>query len=228
MPDPENFAIDTDKPLPPKPLHARQLLICTNTSDWPSRIDAVDGSLTQAISKNRFKLIDPQNPVLVTNCDLPFDKSVIWVPDNVRLDNVGPENLDTIFNYFKNDKGESIDSSSCSSKISNPIVLICGHGSRDERCGVIAPLLAAEFRAVLARESLLYNKDTNPNGTMVSICSHIGGHAFAGNVIFHFGDGSESVWCSRVLPHHVQGLVSNTLQKRILINELTRPTLDCR
>lgn len=219
MPNPEEFAIDVEKPLPPKPLHAKQLLICTNTSDWPSQINSIDGSIAQAIFKRRFEFIDPHAPVLITNCDLPFDKSVIWLPDHVRLDDVDPTRIERVF--ARGDKPTLPQT-----KITNPIILICGHGSRDQRCGVIAPLLVDEFKKVLAKESMLYDKHTNPDGAMVSICSHIGGHAFAGNVIIHFGDGSPSVWCSRVLPSHVQGLVSSTLKQRVIIEELTRPTLN--
>ena len=94
----------------------------------------------------------------------------------------------------------------------------------NQRCGIIAPLLVDEFTKVLGKNELLYNKQKNPNGIRVTVCSHVGGHAFAGNVIYHDGKkGSLPVWYFRVFPYQVQGIVKETILNNRIIAELNRP-----
>jgi (2Fe-2S) ferredoxin len=81
-----------------------------------------------------------------------------------------------------------------------------------------------EFKAVLTKWNLLYDEGINPDGIKVSICSHIGGHAFAGNMIFYPGDGQASIWYGKVFPHHVQGIVHETIVKGNIIEDLLRGT----
>ncbi|KAM7208773.1 fmi1 protein [Naviculisporaceae sp. PSN 640] len=86
------------------------------------------------------------------------------------------------------------------------MVLICGHGGRDQRCGVYGPLLREEFSSKIADMGI--KVPTGPvqvnetaesvpeisgeevsadSGTSarISLISHIGGHKFAGNVIIY-------------------------------------------
>lgn len=86
------------------------------------------------------------------------------------------------------------------------MVLICGHGGRDKRCGVYGPLLREEFSSKLAGMGI--EVPTGPvevnetaeavpeisgeevstdagTSARVSLISHIGGHKFAGNVIIY-------------------------------------------
>ncbi|KAF4625062.1 hypothetical protein G7Y89_g13107 [Cudoniella acicularis] len=100
------------------------------------------------------------------------------------------------------------------------LVLICGHGGRDARCGVFGPVLRDEFESVFkmqdipvekgavdvqslaAEEERLLSSDRIGTRTgrsaRVGLISHIGGHKFAGNVILYLppglrmGDGTES------------------------------------
>ncbi|KAJ4403011.1 Altered inheritance of mitochondria protein 32, partial [Didymella pomorum] len=51
--------------------------------------------------------------------------------------------------------------------ITKPIILICGHGGRDQRCGVLGPILQAAFRKELERRGVEAD---------VAQISHIGGH----------------------------------------------------
>ncbi|OJD13301.1 hypothetical protein AJ78_06225 [Emergomyces pasteurianus Ep9510] len=77
----------------------------------------------------------------------------------------------------------------------SPTILICGHGHRDQRCGIMGPLLQAEFRRVLRMKGFNVNGE-NENGegsgfagaagwANVGLISHIGGHKYAGNVIIY-------------------------------------------
>ncbi|KAI9785257.1 MAG: Altered inheritance of mitochondria protein 32 [Peltula sp. TS41687] len=91
-------------------------------------------------------------------------------------------------------------------EIQTPFVLICGHAGRDRRCGIMGPLLEAEFRRALllleknedlppspgtgrssegneANSSIIHQ--TTSSSTQVGLISHIGGHKFAGNLIIY-------------------------------------------
>lgn len=88
------------------------------------------------------------------------------------------------------------------------MVLICGHGGRDARCGILGPVLQEEFTRVLpvagidvlqgpvhVDEELIEDKEliegpppSEPSGkstARIGLISHIGGHKFAGNVIIY-------------------------------------------
>ena len=86
-------------------------------------------------------------------------------------------------------------------------VLICSHGQRDNRCGILGPLLQNEFQAYInARtatsgegkllvQTTEYQSSRNhsspaqdglePTPVNVGTISHIGGHKWAGNVILY-------------------------------------------
>ena len=130
----------------------------------------------------------------------------------------------------------------------SPTILICGHNSRDTRCGVLGPLLRAEFDAYIGGRSQLPAGDERSTGfkfsglqpvmsiTMarVALTSHIGGHAFAGNVIiylpkkFKLPSGKVSplagkgIWYGKVEPRHVWGIMEETVQRGCVIEELLR------
>jgi (2Fe-2S) ferredoxin len=88
------------------------------------------------------------------------------------------------------------------------VVLICGHGGRDQRCGIFGPLLRDEFERTLPRrgvnvlkgpaevgneEGLAVTGSVDATGkdyaARVGLISHIGGHKFAGNVIVYLPPG---------------------------------------
>ncbi|KAG5987518.1 hypothetical protein E4U43_005035 [Claviceps pusilla] len=97
------------------------------------------------------------------------------------------------------------------------LVLICGHGGRDARCGTFGPLLRDEFEAKLVRANFEvargavrvpgFGKGEEDAGAAqkviaahgedgkkkevarVGLISHIGGHKFAGNVIIYIPPG---------------------------------------
>lgn len=130
------------------------------------------------------------------------------------------------------------------------IVLICGHGGRDQRCGVYGPLLRGEFEKRFAEDGsgLEVLKGAAPAakseereegkkvwGARVGLISHIGGHKFAGNVIVYIPPGlkisetgaphplaGHGIWYGRVEPKHVEGIVQETIKKGNVIKELFR------
>ncbi|KAI4136241.1 MAG: hypothetical protein L6R39_007839, partial [Caloplaca ligustica] len=99
------------------------------------------------------------------------------------------------------------------------------HGGRDARCGILGPLIHREFERL--------HRDIN-----VGMISHVGGHAFAGNVIVYIPpdfavEGGEKsplagmgIWYGRVEPRHVEAILEETIKKGRIIGELWRGGLD--
>ena len=80
-------------------------------------------------------------------------------------------------------------------------VFVCAHAKRDKRCGHTGPLLLAQLRTELA---------SLPQRVAVHAVSHVGGHAYAGNVlVFAPRDGKEDArdWYGYVRPDDVPLLV---------------------
>jgi len=96
--------------------------------------------------------------------------------------------------------------------VKDVLVLICGHGGRDMRCGITGPILRDEFERCLPMKSVevlhgpveiaeLGKRIALPNSTpqepsrtaRVGLISHVGGHKFAGNVILYIPPGSEAL-----------------------------------
>jgi leucyl-tRNA synthetase len=104
--------------------------------------------------------------------------------------------------------------------ITKPTVLICGHGGRDQRCGILGPILQTSFKQEFERRSI----DAD-----IGLISHIGGHKYAGNVIIYIPPSmtgnalkGSGVWYGRVGPEQVEGVVEETLVKGRVIAELLR------
>lgn len=110
--------------------------------------------------------------------------------------------------------------------VENVTVLICGHGGRDLRCGIIGPVLKEAFDTEFSRKGIPAD---------VGLISHIGGHKYAGNVIIYIpptfasqksdSKGSlrgSGIWYGRVGPEHVEGIVEETVLKGRIIVDLFR------
>lgn len=127
------------------------------------------------------------------------------------------------------------------------LVLICGHGGRDERCGIYGPLLQAEFEEKLRQRGIAIqsnSSDTSPDTSSdgsssaqttarVGQISHIGGHKFAGNVIIYIPPSMASnalagngIWYGRVEPKHVEGIVAKTILEGVVIKDMFRGGID--
>ena len=136
----------------------------------------------------------------------------------------------------------------------SPTILICGHNTRDSRCGVLGPLLHKEFCSYINRQYHKRSFEKRPDGQIIfhlqeservvpdnalkhikiSLTSHVGGHAWAGNVMIYFpathclqsGERSplagKGVWYGRVEPRHVEGIVEQTIRQGKVIEELLR------
>ena len=85
-------------------------------------------------------------------------------------------------------------------------VLVCAHAKRDDRCGLTGPVLAD-----LAQQHLAKNKSAH-----VGKISHVGGHAYAGNVLMYDSAGLD--WFGYVNPDKLASVLDrvwddSTLQR---------------
>ncbi|KAJ9298872.1 hypothetical protein DTO271G3_3114 [Paecilomyces variotii] len=120
--------------------------------------------------------------------------------------------------------------------VHSPTILICGHGGRDMRCGVLGPVLQAEFQRVLHMKGypsteLDGNEVDGPGHANVGLISHIGGHKYAGNVIIYIPPGlkveggevsplaGKGIWYGRIEPKHVEGIVDETVLKGRVVKD---------
>ncbi|KAL4926497.1 Sucrase/ferredoxin-like-domain-containing protein [Aspergillus undulatus] len=127
----------------------------------------------------------------------------------------------------------------------SPVILICGHGGRDMRCGVMAPVLEEEFRRVLESKGISTPGGADggdidrPGRAHIGLISHIGGHKYAGNVIVYipksmkYGDSSAShplagkgIWYGRIEPRHVEGVVEETILGGKVLSDHFRGGID--
>jgi hypothetical protein len=149
--------------------------------------------------------------------------------------------------YLTKKKDGKSDEQFKTTPITEVIVLICGHGGRDMRCGVMGPLLEAEFeekfptfgyRVLHEPPGMAQDTDSSKNNEQtelsarIGLVSHVGGHAFAGNVIIYVPRTFQThplaglgVWYGRVEPRHVEGIVQQTIQRGTVIQELLRGTV---
>ncbi len=124
--------------------------------------------------------------------------------------------------------------------VTDVLVLICGHGGRDMRCGIMGPVLQKEFENKLPKAGLdvlrgpvvdesvsgppLPGTVTDPRRTArVAQISHVGGHKYAGNVIIYLPPAFKNdegnphplaghgIWYGRIEPRHVEGLIQETI-----------------
>ncbi|KAI1322514.1 Sucraseferredoxin-like protein [Xylariaceae sp. FL0255] len=132
--------------------------------------------------------------------------------------------------------------------VEDVLVLICGHGGRDMRCGVMGPVLQAEFERKLPKAGLevlqgpVLNESVSApalsgakadsiSTARVGLISHIGGHKFAGNCIIYLPPAYKNnagnphplaghgIWYGRVEPKHVEGIVEETIVNGNIITD---------
>ena len=81
------------------------------------------------------------------------------------------------------------------------LILVCVHGSRDNRCGRAGPQIIEEFRSQLLERSI------NNDSITVAGSSHVGGHKYAGVlVVYPSGD-----WYGLISKRNVGELLDNIL-----------------
>lgn len=112
------------------------------------------------------------------------------------------------------------------------------------RCGLMAPVLEAEFHRVLHSQGFTSTSKGDatidgPKHANIGLISHVGGHKYAGNVIVYIppemtvGASTEphplaakGIWYGRVEPKHVQGIVNETILGGRVVTDHFRGGID--
>ncbi|KAK9239934.1 Sucrase/ferredoxin-like-domain-containing protein [Lipomyces kononenkoae] len=215
------------------PTIRKHLLVSSGHSEWPSRTEFELTSLEAKLREVQREGVrrDPDFNFMITSTDLPpanppEDRSwsLYMYPDGLYFPRIpyskGKDFLKRFLIPSRAHEAEGIEDSLDIVREESPIVAICAHAARDARCGIAGPMLKAEFERVLQRKGLLYDPVTK-QGIRVTLVSHIGGHVYAGNVLYFRGDGS-SIWYGLVNPEHVQGIVKETVEGGRIIRDLYR------
>ncbi|SPN98943.1 related to sucrase/ferredoxin-like family protein Fmi1 [Cephalotrichum gorgonifer] len=256
--------------------YAQHVLVCTGKDDWASRVEEEEGAAGDVVRglKGVFgrggKFCDPYHNVSVLASSFPSpgpDPAVYLLPSFKYIPSLPPtpsaladfakghllpQDLHPMHDALPEEDRRrltldpSLAVATGAVPLDDVVVLICGHGGRDVRCGVMGPLLSSKFEEVLASDGVPAAEDA-PGGrraegevrSRVGRISHIGGHKFAGNVIVYVpphmrlrgGEGKHplagcGVWYGRVEPRHVEGIVRETVWGGRVIGELFRGGID--
>ncbi|KAL2529000.1 Sucrase/ferredoxin-like family protein [Forsythia ovata] len=97
-------------------------------------------------------------------------------------------------------------------------VFVCAHNNRDRRCGVCGPVLIEKFKEEIVTKDL-------QSQVVVTACSHVGGHKYAGNVIIFSADAEGKIsgnWYGYVTPNDVSELIDQQIKKGEIIERIWR------
>jgi hypothetical protein len=199
-------------------LYDRHLIVCTGVTDWAARIEN-DGGYLQALAQVVAGAADQiVGKVKVTACneksrggtaDDPAGYDILVFPDCIRYENVEPSD----FAYLLKDHliGNRPSDHLSYSRFGESYVFVCSHGLRDDRCGLCGPPLVDRFKAELENRMLTEQ-------IRVRKVSHLGGHAYAGNVLIYPG----GHWYGYVTLADVPLLIDNHLIKHQIFKSLWR------
>ena len=129
--------------------------------------------------------------------------------------------------FVTGDAGAGLPGGECE-RLRGAHVFVCTHAARDARCGLCGPALVDEIRAEVDARGLT-------DRVAVRGCSHVGGHAYAGNVlVFHPLGGvdadadaaaSEGTWYGYVTPREIPDIVERTIRRGEKIPRLWRGSM---
>lgn len=212
-------------------LYHRHLIVCTGRAEWPARIE-VGGGYLQAFAEAMRSVVNEDDIKLkLTASDEPSypvtdnprtGYDIFLYPDELRLIDVRPGLLPSLVEslLMLKEIPESIEQE----PILDKAILVCCHGARDARCGQCGPPLAERFVTELSARKI-------KQGINVQRVSHVGGHAYAGNVLLYPGGHwygsvrtsdvaqiiSEHVLNGRIIPHLWRGQMGMSPDEQFLI-----------
>ena len=163
-------------------------------------VPGVAGKIVQSLKAAKAEFKQRALQVKITFCDqrrgsdggssaaeAPVD--VIVYPSSTRFSDVQPDHVESIVEYLTN--GASVvpeNLASISSQYTHQAAFICGHVGVDKRCGYCGPRIIDGVLAFAAERATPID---------VYITSHIGGHAYAANLLA-FPQGTHSSVRSRL------------------------------
>lgn len=175
--------------------YGRHIVIATGTTDWPRRIERVEGTFAHSIynaDRRQKKRSNLPWKNLITNSSLlssfstvPDSCDVMIFPDNIIVSNVTCDSAEDFYDVFigtplpTTEPAVDIDFISKDDRMGemkvhkNPyktLMMLCSHNKVDKRCGITAPILAQEL------DHVLREKDLDEYDAGIIMVSHIGGN----------------------------------------------------
>ncbi|KAF1833125.1 hypothetical protein BDW02DRAFT_640265 [Decorospora gaudefroyi] len=222
---PPDLDIDRKTPLlNTMALYSEQVILCTGKSDWASNLEQESGPagefarlLKGAIGKGSPGF-DPITNVLITASSLPPASEPQNTTTALLLPSFKPQSLHPAHTPLSPpQKANLLNPSKATTlpppqAITTPTILICGHGVRDQRCGILGPLLQTLVSYGVAAEGPI----VLPTGTS-DRAYRISGHKFAGYVYCVC-----AAWVRCVGRENVGGVGGKRLVEGRVIGELLR------
>jgi (2Fe-2S) ferredoxin len=186
--------------------YERHLFVCTGHWDWPERIEMGGGFLQTLAEMIGLYAAEMPLKVKMTACNglepgpglTAVGHDILVFPDMVRYVGVETADLETLVRDHL--VGDEVSDRLRHEPLTGQHVFVCVHGRRDERCGQCGPPLVDRLQAELNKRGLT-------DGVTIRRTSHVGGHAFAGNVLIYPGGD----WYGFVTPEDVPRLVEDHL-----------------
>jgi hypothetical protein len=204
--------------------YERHAFLCHNTPEnWPAKVEAPDydplpSKFANALRSRKNELSKKTRLTIAEGHDSPekTNGEVLLFPDMVKYKGLGESDVESFVEEVLV-KGEMWALGEPEPLVGSH-VFICGHGSRDRKCGVCGPVLKDRFTEEIANRGL-------EDQVSVRFCSHIGGHKYAGNVIvFRHGDSGEVTghWYGYVSPEDVPEILEKHIGLGHVIDRLWR------
>ncbi|CAA2987610.1 altered inheritance of mitochondria 32-like [Olea europaea subsp. europaea] len=202
----------------------RHLFLCYKTHDsWPSRVEDSDSDplpklLSSALkarkndiaAKTRLTICEGGDDLVLSEGDvLDFPEMIIY--RGLKDSDVDGFVDDVVVN------GKPW-ASGVQEALSGTYVFVCAHNNRDRRCGVCGPVLIKKFKEDIESKGL-------QDQVVVTACSHVGGHKYAGNVIIFSADAEGKIsgnWYGYVTPNDVSELTDRQIGKGEIIERIWR------
>jgi len=189
--------LDMETPLPGTvKFYDQHVVICTGHHQWAPKIEAGDpfiAALTKAIKA------EAPGFAKITACDAPSSDGgydVMLFPANKKFIGLTEADIPAFLRVLHGETDGALKWVS----LEKPVWLVCGHASRDGRCGERGPVVQAALDSALTAAGLRDAVDLYTS-------SHVGQHRFAGNLIcYPVGN-----WYGRVTPADAPEIVSAEL-----------------
>ncbi|KAA8548151.1 hypothetical protein F0562_004588 [Nyssa sinensis] len=202
----------------------RHVFLCYKGHEsWPSRVEDSETDMLPKLLSGALKARknDISVKTRLTICEgldgtELSDGDVLIFPEMIKYRGLNDSDVDTfVEDVLVNGKPWA---SGVKEVLAGSHIFVCAHNNRDRRCGVCGPALIEKFKEEIELRGL---KDQ----VLVSACSHVGGHKYAGNLIIFNADPEGKIaghWYGYVTPNDVPEFLDQHIGKGEIIERLWR------
>ncbi|KAG8470425.1 hypothetical protein KFE25_008846 [Diacronema lutheri] len=181
------------------------VLVAEAPSAWPAKWEESSGlpsALSNALKARKAEIrlkVKLTAATALADAGDAREGDILVFPEGIRVRNCSVANVDAVIDLLACVRtlgaGLTVEPAGARSAAQasggrDAAVFVCAHTARDKRCGVIGPVLAEVFEDEL--------RAGGRSDVRVRLCSHVGGHKYAGNAIVYAA--SEGHWYGYVDP----------------------------